>query len=142
MASQGKGREAFLKEAGKLYDEMISRAGPASGDTFDAIEAQGEAAGRQLALKLLKERLEAEARREPEAVACPKCGQPMRRPRRPAARNLDTASGTVPYERPHAICDRCGASFSPSGPAVEDSGARGIGPAPAKGVRGQRRRLV
>ena len=142
MARQGKGREAFLEEAGKLYDEMITRAGPASGDTFDDIEVQGEAAGRRLVLKLLKERLEAEARRDPEAVACVQCGRPMRRPKGPGERNLDTASGTVTYQRPHAICDRCGASFSPSGPAAEDPGAGGIGPAPTQGVRGQRRRLV
>ena len=142
MGSPGKGREAFLKEAGELYDAMISRAGPASGDTFDDIEAQGEAAGRRLVLKLLKERLEAEARREAESVVCAKCGRPMRRPKGLGQRRLDTASGTVPYERPHAICDRCGVSFSPAGPAAEDPGAGRISPAPAQGVRGQRRRLL
>ena len=141
MTSEDAGREAFLAEARRLYDEMILRAGPASGDTFDDIEAQAEGAGRRLILKLLKERLAAEASREPDAVLCEKCGQPMRRPKA-SERNLDTASGTVRYERRHAICDRCEASFSPSGPAALDPVARGIGPAPAKGLRGQRRRVV
>ena len=142
MANEDKGREAFLREAGKLYDDMIARAGPASGDTFDDIEEQAEGAGRRLILRLLKERLVAEAKGEPESAICAKCGQPMRRPREASERNLDTASGTVRYQRRHAICDRCDASFSPSGPAAENSAARGIGPASAKGLRGQRRRVV
>jgi hypothetical protein len=142
MARSDKDREAFLAEARRLYDEMISRAGPSSGDTFDDIEEQAEGAGRKLILKLLKERLAAEAKAEPEAVLCAKCGQPMRRPKEATARNLDTASGTVHYERLHAICDRCEGSFSPSGPAAENPGARGIGASAAKGVRGQRRRVV
>jgi hypothetical protein len=142
MARPDKDREAFLAEARRLYDEMISRAGPASGDTFDDIEEQAEGAGRKLILKLLKERLAAEAKAEPEAVLCAKCGRPMRRPKGASARNLDTASGTVRYERLHAICDRCEASFSPSGRAAENPAARGIGAPAAKGVRGQRRRLL
>ena len=121
---------------------MISRAGPSSGDTFDDIEEQAEGAGRRLILKLLKERLAAEAKAEPEAAICAKCGKPMRRPKESSARNLDTASGTVHSERLHAICDRCERSFSPSGSAAENSAARGIGPPPAKGVRGQRRRVL
>jgi hypothetical protein len=136
------GREAFLRQAGKLYDAMIGRAGPASGDTFDDIEEQAEEAGRQLILKMLRERLDAEAKAEPEAAICAKCGRPMRRPKAASERNLDTASGTVPYQRRHAICDRCQASFSPSGQAAEDTGARGIGPPAAKSLRGQRRRVV
>lgn len=142
MTPEEAGREAFLAEARKLYDEMISRAGPASGDTFDDIEEQAEGAGRKLIRKLLKERLAAEAKAEPESVICAKCGRPMRRPEEASARNLDTASGTVRYERRHAICDRCNASFSPSGPAAEDSAARRIGAPPAQGLRGQRRRIV
>ena len=142
MTPEDEGRDAFLAEARRLYDEMISRAGPASGDTLDDIEEQAEGAGRKLILKLLKERLAAEAKAEPESAICAKCGRPMRRPEKASARNLDTASGTVRYERRHAICDRCNASFSPSGPAAEDPAARGIGQAPAKGLRGQRRRVV
>jgi hypothetical protein len=142
MSNPDKDREAFLAEARMLYDEMISRAGPASGDTFDDIEEQAEGAGRKLILKLLKERLAAEAKAEPESVICEKCGQPMRRPKGASERNLGTASGTVRYERRHAICDRCDASFSPSGPAAENPAARRIGPPPAKGLRGQRRRVV
>jgi hypothetical protein len=136
------GRESFLREAGRLYDETIGRAGPASGDTFDDIEEQAEGVGRKLILKMLRDRLAAEAQAESETAACEKCGKAMRRPKKASARNLDTASGTVRYERLHAICDRCEASFSPSGPAPEDPAARRIGPAPAKGLRGQRRRVV
>jgi hypothetical protein len=142
MTSEEAGREAFLAEARRRYDEMISRAGAASGDTFDDIEEQAEGAGRTLILKLLKERLAAEAKAEGEQTACPKCGKPMRRPKEASERNLDTASGTVHYQRRHAICDRCDASFSPSGPAAENPAARGIGPPPAKGLRGQRRRVI
>jgi hypothetical protein len=136
------GRETFLREAAKLYDEMIKRAGPASGDTFDDIEEQAEGIGRKLILKMLRDRLAAEAQSEPETATCATCGKVMRRPKGAWARHLDTASGTVRYERRHAICDRCGASFSPSGPPPEHPATRGIGPAPAKGLRGQRRRLV
>jgi len=142
MTSEEAGREAFLAEARRLYDEMILRAGPSSGDTFDDMEEQAEGAGRKLILKLLKERLAAEAKAEPEAVICAKCGQPMRRPKEASQRNLDTASGTVPYERRHAICDRCDASFSPSGPAAENPAAGRIGAPPAKGLRRQRGRVV
>ena len=142
MTPADKDREAFLAEARRLYDEMISRAGPASGDTFDEIEEQAEGAGRQRILRLLKERLAAEAKAEGAEVACPKCGRPMRRPKKASARNLDTASGTVRYERRHAICDRCEASFSPSGPTAENPGAGRVGPSAAKSVRGQRGRVV
>jgi hypothetical protein len=142
MTREAAGREAFLKEAGKRYEEVISRAGASSGDPFDDIEEQAEGAGRRLILKLLKERLAAEAKVDPEAVLCAKCGKPMRRPKEASARNLDTASGTVHYERLPAICDRWDASFSPAGPAAENPGARGIGPPDAKGLRGQRRRVV
>jgi hypothetical protein len=142
MGSSDKDREAFLAEARRLYDEMISRAGAASGDTFDDMEEQAEAGGRKLILKLLKERLAAEAKAEPETVVCAKCGKPMRRPKESSARNLDTASGTVRYQRLHAICDRCESSFSPSGPAAQNPAAGRIGAPAAKGVRGQRRRVV
>lgn len=142
MTRPDEDREAFLAEARRLYDEMISRAGPSSGDTFDDIEEQAEGAGRKLILKLLKERLAAEAKAEGAEMACPKCGKPMRRPKQAAQRNLDTASGTVRYERRHAICDRCDASFSPSGPAAENPSARRIGPSAAKSVRGQRGGVV
>jgi hypothetical protein len=142
MTNEDAGRKTFLREAGKLYDQMISRAGPVSADIFDDIEEQAEGMGRKLILKLLKERLAAEAKAEPESVICAKCGKPMRRAKGVSERNLDTASGTVRYERRHAICDRCDASFSPSGPAAENPAARRIGPPPAKGLRGQRRRVV
>ena len=127
-------REAFLQEAGRLYDEMMSRAGSASGDTFDDIEEQAEGAGRKLILKLLRERLAAEEKAQGETIPCRECGRPMRRPEAPKPRNLDTASGTVHYERRHAICDRCQTSFSPSGPTPEDPASGRIEPSAAQGV--------
>ena len=135
-----KGREAFLKEAGELYDEMIRRAGGT--DVFDDIEEQGEAAGRAMALRMLKDRLAAEAQAQPAEAACEKCGRPARLTKDPRGRNLQTASGTVHYARPHAICDPCKASFSPSGPAAEDSAPGGVGAVPAQGVRGKRGRVI
>ena len=134
------GREAFLEEAGQLYDRMIQRAG--GSDTFDDMEEQGEAAGRAMILKMLRDRLAAELKAQTATVLCPKCRRPMRLGKKPAGWSVQTLCGAVPYERHHATCDRCGASFSPSGPAAEDPAARGIGPAPAKGLRGQRRRVV
>jgi len=134
MADVDKDREQFLKEAGRLYDEMISRAGLTSGDTFDDIEIQAEGAGRQLILKLIKERLAAEEKGQPQEVLCPNCQKPMRRPAKPSARQLDTASGVVDYTRQHAICDCCDESFSPSGSAAEDSPPRVERPADAKGL--------
>jgi len=40
MEADAEDREEFLKQAGRLYDEMMSRAGAKSGDTFDDIEVQ------------------------------------------------------------------------------------------------------
>lgn len=142
MAKEDAGREAFLQEAGKLYDQLISRAGPQTGDTFDDIEEQAEGAGRKLILQMLRERLEAEAKAQPKETICSTCGKPMRTSKNDAPRNLDTASGVVHYERPHAICDRCRASFSPSGRAAENSAARGFGAPAAKGMRGKPRRFI
>jgi len=121
MAEKAKDREAFLAEAGRLYDEMISRAGGESGDTFDDIEEQAESAGKEIILKLLADRLAAEEKCQAEEVICPRCGKAMRRVKEPHPRNLATFSGAVNYERRHALCDKCGQSFSPSGPEAEDS---------------------
>lgn len=134
-----KGREDFLREAGELYDRMISRAGGT--DVFDDIEEQGEAAGRKLVLKMLQDRLAAELKAQSAEVLCEKCGRPMRLTKQ-SERNLQSASGTVRYERPHAICDRCETSFSPYGSAPEDSPARRVGAMDAQGMPGESGRLV
>lgn len=110
------GREAFLKKAAEVYDRIVGRAGPESGESFDQIEERVEAAGREVQRMLLTQRLAGEAQAEPSTVPCPECGQPMRRPAASAPRHLDTCSGPVSYARRHAICDRCGHSFSPGGP--------------------------
>jgi len=124
-------REAFLKKAGEIYDRIVGRAGPDSGESFDQIEERVEAAGRELQRVLLARRLTAEAQTESAVVPCPHCGQPMRRPASAAPRNLDTCSGPVGYGRRHAICDRCGRSFSPAGPSPGDSGPGGVQPSGA-----------
>jgi hypothetical protein len=129
-----RGREAFVRQAARLYDEMMSRAGSASQDTFDDIEEQAEERGRKLILRRLRARLAAEEKAQAETVLCPGCSARMRRPGEAAERNLDTASGTVRYERRHAICDRCGASFSPSGLPPEDSPSGRIEPPASQGV--------
>jgi len=134
MAEKGKDREAFLAEAGRRYDEMISRSGSESGDTFDDIEQQAESAGKAMILKLLADRLSAEERSQADKVICSGCGNAMRRPKDRSHRNLETFSGDVDYERRHAICDECGESFSPSGPAAEDSASRQFEPLPEEGV--------
>jgi len=125
-------REAFMSRAGELYDEMISRAG--SGDTFDDIEEQAEGVGRKLILKALRDRLAVEEKALPDTIRCPKCGARMRQPHDAKPRNLDTASGAVHYERRHAICDRCGTSFSPSGPRPEDPTSGRIEPSGSQGL--------
>lgn len=123
-------REQFLSKAAKLYDEqMLSRRGGArvgpehagSGESFDDIEQQAMAAGRQLSRMLMEDRLAAQEQALPEQVRCAGCGRPMRRSPNGMPRNLDTCSGTVRYRRRHAVCDRCRASFSPSGPPAGDS---------------------
>ena len=121
-----------MSRVGELYDEMISRAG--SGDTFDDIEEQAEGVGRKLILKALHDRLAAEEKAQPETIRCPRCGARMRIPRDVKPRNLDTASGAIHYERRHAICDQCGASFSPSGPGPEDSASGRIEPSGSQGL--------
>jgi hypothetical protein len=119
MAQHHKNRERFLHEAARLYDAFMARSGPESGDTFDHMEVQAETSARTLIVRLLADRLADETEHEPEQVPCPHCGQPMRVPPTPAERCLETASGCVPYKRFHAICDRCGESFSPAGPPAQ-----------------------
>jgi len=133
MASQ-KGREAFLREAARLYDEAVARAGRAPGERFDDIEEQVEKAGQVLKLRLLAERLAAEEKALPKVTLCPQCGRPVRRPKAASPRNLDTFSGTVSYERTHALCDRCGISFSPAGPPARHPRSRRLAPPRAKGL--------
>ena len=132
---RGGGREAFEREAGRLYEQMMGRSGGT--DTFDEIEGQGEAAGRALILKLLQDRLKAEAQAQASESRCPTCGKPMRRMKKAAQRHLQTMSGTVAYERPHAQCDRCGASFSPSGQTAQHPAPGG--PPPGSSARCARR---
>jgi hypothetical protein len=134
MAPQDPGRDAFLRLAARVYDDAVSRAGPASGESFDDIEERVEAAGRELRRQLLALRLAAEETKQPEVVRCPQCGQPIRRPKAPARRTLDTFSGPVPYARRHAICDRCGVSFSPGGPPPRHPWPRGLGPPRAQSL--------
>jgi hypothetical protein len=121
-------RRAFVDAAAHMWDEQMRRIGPDSGDTLDDIEALAEKQVKELARILLKARLRGEEQAQCEGLICPRCARPMRRPSKPASRALETTSGTVHYQRRHAICDHCGASFSPSGPAPQDPPARGIGP--------------
>ena len=130
MKPQDEGREEFVRRAGQLYDELVSRAGPASADTFDDIEEQAEKAGGELIRELLAGRLAADEHTGPQIISCPQCGRRMRRPTVPAARDLETFSGLVRYERRHAICDHCGFSFSPAGLPVADPTQGGIEPPP------------
>ena len=74
---EDEGRKAFLQEAERLYDAMMSRAGGT--DVFDDIEEQGEAAGRAMVLRMLKDRLAAEMKAQSDKAACEKCGRTMRR---------------------------------------------------------------
>ena len=133
MGARDEQREEFLEEAGRRYDELIGRAGQ-PGETFDQIEEDAERIGRQLIGELLSARLAAEQQAEAETIRCPPCGRAMRRPKTPAPRQLDTASGPVRYQRRHAICDRCGASFSPSRPPAQDPPARGLEPPATQGL--------
>lgn len=131
MEKGDEAREAFLRRAAAWYDAMAAGAGPESGDVFDDIEEQAEEMGREATRELLRARLAAEEAAQPEETPCPKCGGAMRRPSKGGARNLETASGCVSYERRHAICDRCRASFSPSGPPVENPPPGPVEPPPA-----------
>ena len=137
MGPKDPGREAFLREAERLYNEMVAGAGPASAQSFDAMEERAEAAGLLLRRKLLAERLAAEEAKQPEVILCPKCGRRMRRQKDPARRNLDTFSGPVAYERRHAVCDSCGFSFSPAGPPPRHPRSWRVGPPRQEGLRGQ-----
>jgi len=121
MAPHPQNRERFLAQAARLYDAFLARSGPESGDTFDDMEVQAEAAGRALIVQLLAHRLSEEADPLPQQLSCPQCGRPMRLPPKPAPRQLETASGRVSYERRHAICDHCGKSFPPRWTAASAS---------------------
>ena len=121
MTSDESRRDEFVREAARMYDEMMGRVGPETSDTFDDIERQARESGQTFTRALLEGRLAAEAEVDAaEVVECPECGRPMRRPKKPLDRNLETASGQVRYDRRHAICDCCQSSFSPSGPPTED----------------------
>jgi hypothetical protein len=137
MDPQDAGREEFLRLAGRRYDQMMARVGSEGGETFAALEQQALAAARELAAAFLRQRLAREEACQALAVACPECGAAMRRPAQGAERRLETLAGTVRYTRRHALCDHCGASFSPSGPAPVDSAARAIAGAEPSGLRGQ-----
>jgi hypothetical protein len=137
MAPRDAERDEFLSQAGKLYDQMMARSGAGSGDTFDDIELQALRAARELAESCVAKRLAQEEKAASPEIPCPKCRRPMRRPKTPAPRVIQTMAGDVRYERRHAICDRCGASFSPSGPKAQDSGAGGVRPPGAKRLRGE-----
>ena len=134
MDGRDESREAFLERMGRTYDEMMARSG--SGDTFDDIEEQALRIGREVERSLLEGRLAAEEKARPGAVACPKCGRPMRSMGEPLERNLETVSGVARYRRRHAVCDRCRVSFSPSGPPAEDPPPGGLRPPPAHDMRG------
>jgi len=127
-------REAFLKRAAEWYDRMVARAEEDTEDVFDDIEEQAERMGREATRGLIEARLEAEEARRSETVPCPDCGWPMRRPSAEAQRDLETALGPVRYRRRHAVCDRCGKSFSPAGPPPEDPAPGGVGPVPPQGL--------
>jgi len=133
MGRRDEDRERFLQDAARRYDELIGRAGQAA-ETFDEIEQDAERMGRELIGQMLAGRLAAEEEAEAETIRCPQCGQPMRRPKTAAPRRLDTASGPVRYERRHAICDRCGVSFSPAGQPAEDPPARRLEPPATQSV--------
>lgn len=120
-------REAFLREAGRAYDKLAAPPPRGSAERFDDIEERAEGAGRGLGRELMAARLAAEECATPHHVACPRCGRPMRRPEA-AERNLDTFSGTVHYKRSHAICDRCGFSFSPGGDPAGHPSPRRVEP--------------
>ncbi|MBM4036282.1 MAG: hypothetical protein FJ291_31485 [Planctomycetes bacterium] len=134
MGPRDPGREAFLRDAGRIYDEVVLGAGPASGQSFDDMEERAEAAGLLLRRKLLAQRLGAEEAMQPAIIPCPQCGRPMRWHKDPAPRNLDTFSGPVAYERRHAVCDPCGISFSPAGPPARHPRPRGVGPPRHEGL--------
>ena len=134
MGPKGPGREAFLRDAERLYDEMVAGAGPASAQSFDAMEERAEAAGLVLRRKLLALRLGAEEAKQPAVILCPRCGLPMRWQKIPARRNLDTFSGPVAYERRHVVCDHCGESFSPAGPPARHPRPRRLGPPRPQGL--------
>ena len=127
-------REVFLREAERLYDEMVAGAGPASAQSFDDLEERAEAAGLLLRRKLLALRLAAEEAKQPAVILCPQCGRPMRWQKIPVRRNLDTFSGPVAYERRHAVCDSCGISFSPAGPPARHPRPRRVGPPRQEGL--------
>jgi len=134
MGPKDPGREAFLRDAERLYEEMVGGAGPASGESFNDMEERAEAAGLQLRRKLLAQRLAAEEAKQPAVIQCPQCGRPMRWHKAPARRNLDTFSGPVPYERRYAVCDPCGISFSPAGPPARHPRPRRVGPPRQEGL--------
>ncbi len=108
-------KRRFLEKAGELYDRMVSGGRPGSGESFDEIESDAFNMGREFSVELLRARLEVEEGCEGGQIECPQCGASMRRLDKAGERNLETTSGVVNYSRRHAICDRCGGSFSPSG---------------------------
>lgn len=108
-------RRRFLDKAGELYDRMVSGVRAGTGESFDEIESEASDMGREFSVELLRARLEVEEGSEGGDIECPECGSSMRLTAEAGERNLETTNGVVNYSRRHAICDRCGGSFSPSG---------------------------
>jgi DNA-directed RNA polymerase subunit RPC12/RpoP len=113
--SRDERKRRFLEKAGELYDRMVSGGRAGSGESFDEIESEASDMGREFSVELLRARLEVEERSEGGEIECPRCGSSMRRLAKAGERNLESICGVVNYSRRHAICDKCGGSFSPSG---------------------------
>ena len=96
-------REEFLRQAARLYDELVK---PQEGETFDPIEQKAVQGGREMSRLLMEGRVRQEAaqRGVPTGV-CPRCGKAMRTQEAKASGRVRTTCSRVKYERAYGVCD-------------------------------------
>lgn len=107
-------REEFLRQAAKLYDELVR---PQDGETFHEIEQKAVQGGKEMSRLLMEGRLRQEAAQPGvQRAVCPRCGKAMRTQEAQAAGHVTTTCSRVKYERAYCVCGGCGFSFFPGRP--------------------------
>ncbi len=118
-------REAFVRKAEAMYEELEAWYDGHEGATYGEIEAEVRRQRRELMGEaqaiLINGR---DAGYQAEAPLCPQCEQPMRLDRY-VTRQVSGLEGEVELERAYYRCPRgCGEGFFPPGPEAEATPGR------------------
>lgn len=117
-----KGRDEFLAEAMRAYDEMFDPKKQDQLVTLSQREQQAVLLGKLLSAHALKQHVAADASGAPSksgaAACCPKCKQPgvAVKNTAPPPRQVTTLAGELEMTREQYRCDKCRIVFFPLGP--------------------------